>query len=607
MANAQKWLDEKYPQEKRTNIKNLDISNKNLEGSLKLEGFDNLEKLDCSNNLITKLKLGSEKITKLDVSNNNFDKQDLTCFRHLVRLKRLYLGTTDRGKIQQNLYNCFTGSLEPLKKLDKLKELAISNTNISSGLEHLPDSLEKIYCTNYLGENVGCEKIREELKDCFNRSKQYYDLQIWRRVQKAMTKEVGFPLLYTSSINTLKKAQKWLDQKYPEKEERRRCIQLDISFPSLRIGLEGALDLKDFKGVRLLNCSGHKITGLELGKYPQLEHFYCDTNQLTSLNINDYPELTKIDCSKNQLNELTITNCPQLAELYCSNNFVSNFNFNELEINKNKLTCLDLKNNRLFPLDLSVLSSFVNLELVDIGSNNREKISKGFYNQFSGSLKSLKNMNKLKFLNIEATDIDSGLEYLPKSLEEFYCTSYGTWTKVGKIEEILRDYVDPSQAQQLSSSSSQYQNISVTNFSPNYFENLQRWRKSKGIEINNNEELFDSDEGSPVSQSFGYESNSNQPVTRTELFERLINEAKTKLNTDLQLSLETLLDAQSEIIKGNDTFEIRQLKRKAKEKLLGSDLSTEEIENLCRLQSELVQWEEQEAQVEVNPNNFGSK
>ncbi|CAG8581754.1 3810_t:CDS:2 [Paraglomus occultum] len=47
-------------------------------------------------------------------------------------------------------------------------------------------------------------------------------------------------------------------------------------------------------------------------------------------------------------------------------------------------------------------------------------------------------MTGLKFLNIEATDIDRGLEYLPESLEEFYCTSYNTPTRVSKIEEILK-------------------------------------------------------------------------------------------------------------------------------------------------------------------------
>jgi len=166
-SQAQQWLDRNYPQEKRVNFKNLDISRRNLEGPLKLEGFSNLEKLDCSVNLITELSLdpgSEEKITKLNLRDNNFDEQDLTCFSRFVNLKKMYLGTT-KERIQQGCYNRFNGSLEPLKDLSELEELSISNTGIDSGLEHLPESLEKIYCVNDLGISGGCEKIRKELKN----------------------------------------------------------------------------------------------------------------------------------------------------------------------------------------------------------------------------------------------------------------------------------------------------------------------------------------------------------------------------------------------------------------------------------------------------------
>jgi len=46
--NAQEWLDENFPQEERKNAKELDISNKDLEGSLDLNDFINLRELDCS-------------------------------------------------------------------------------------------------------------------------------------------------------------------------------------------------------------------------------------------------------------------------------------------------------------------------------------------------------------------------------------------------------------------------------------------------------------------------------------------------------------------------------------------------------------------------------
>jgi len=57
MVSVQEWLDKKYPQEKRKNIKKLDISKKNLEGKLNIKGFSELTELDCSHNRITQLTI----------------------------------------------------------------------------------------------------------------------------------------------------------------------------------------------------------------------------------------------------------------------------------------------------------------------------------------------------------------------------------------------------------------------------------------------------------------------------------------------------------------------------------------------------------------------
>jgi len=188
----------------------------------------------------------------------------------------------------------------------------------------------------------------------------------------------------------------------------------------------------------VLDCSGHKITELKLGDHLQLEYLRCDNNQITELNISNCPDLTEFYCSGNQLANLNISNCPQITKLNFSNNLLTSFDFYEL--NESELTHLGLRNNNFSRRDLSELTPFVNLESIDVGrDDNQSEIKRGRYNRFYGSLEPLKNMTKLKFLSIEATDIDSGLEYLPESLEEFYCVSYGTSTKVRKIEESLKN------------------------------------------------------------------------------------------------------------------------------------------------------------------------
>jgi len=71
MVNAQEWLDQNYPDETRNQIKELDVSGKSLEGSLKLSGFTSLQKFDCSSNQLTKLSLADTgNLVDLNCSNN---------------------------------------------------------------------------------------------------------------------------------------------------------------------------------------------------------------------------------------------------------------------------------------------------------------------------------------------------------------------------------------------------------------------------------------------------------------------------------------------------------------------------------------------------------
>jgi len=44
MTEAQRWLDQNYPRDGRKMIALLDIREKDLKGSLKLDGFVNLKK-----------------------------------------------------------------------------------------------------------------------------------------------------------------------------------------------------------------------------------------------------------------------------------------------------------------------------------------------------------------------------------------------------------------------------------------------------------------------------------------------------------------------------------------------------------------------------------
>ncbi|CAG8787089.1 10898_t:CDS:1 [Dentiscutata erythropus] len=165
IVNAQASVDQEYPQETRKRIICLDISNKNLEGSLKLEGFSNLEVLNCSNNLLTDVDfsdLDPEKIKEINLKNNQLSIRDLTCFSKFVNIQRISVDSS------------FHGSLEPLKSLTKLRSITIAGTHINSGLKYLPISVNS---TGFFDrewnsftslitscENFGCHKVLKRLE-----------------------------------------------------------------------------------------------------------------------------------------------------------------------------------------------------------------------------------------------------------------------------------------------------------------------------------------------------------------------------------------------------------------------------------------------------------
>ncbi|CAI2167932.1 4667_t:CDS:10 [Funneliformis geosporum] len=125
---SQEWLNDSYPKESRSLIKNLYISNKNLEDSLNLKDFCNLEKLDCSYNQLVNLNLtGLARLEKINCDNNF-----------------LIIGNYDRERIKKAVYNRFCGSPKCLDGLTKLERFQIQNTDVENADDvYLPASSKR--------------------------------------------------------------------------------------------------------------------------------------------------------------------------------------------------------------------------------------------------------------------------------------------------------------------------------------------------------------------------------------------------------------------------------------------------------------------------------
>lgn len=214
MVNAQNWLNQNYPPSERSSIKKMDISNQDLVGPLKLEGFSNLENFDCSHNHLISLNLKDnnnlkeincshnnlaglalgnnlaltdldcsfnnllniefittlqcpKKLLYLDLRNNRFLPSNLSVFSPFSQIKKLYLGTSDLARIRLLIYNQFYGSLKPLQNCQDLERLCISNTAVNYGFEYLSDSLKEIFIADMreklTGEDLGHIQILTEL------------------------------------------------------------------------------------------------------------------------------------------------------------------------------------------------------------------------------------------------------------------------------------------------------------------------------------------------------------------------------------------------------------------------------------------------------------
>jgi len=123
---------------------------------------------------------------------------------------------------------------------------------------------------------------------------------------------------------------------------------------------------------------------------------------------------------------LDLTDFVSLEELYCYDNQLTGIKFSENAFDK--LRVLHVGNNQYPSQDLSLFSRLIKLEVLNLGNNN-----------FTGSLKFLKNLTNLRSLDISDTNIEDGLIYLSDQLESLFCRVEKK-VKCRKISEALKDY-----------------------------------------------------------------------------------------------------------------------------------------------------------------------
>lgn len=185
--------------------------------------------------------------------------------------------------------------------------------------------------------------------------------------------------------------QEYVNQKYPTKEDREKVIELDIS----------GWNEKEWKE----KPDWKKLGGdLNLTEFPNLEKLNCSFNEITSLNLTNCSKLTELKCWDNQLKKINFTTLPYLKILYAWTNYLTKLNWKALS--PENLTNISISNNNFTKQEISCFSEFINLEELYLGNDVGERLVEKTYNHFYGHVKELRNLTKLKKLQIEGTDIN---------------------------------------------------------------------------------------------------------------------------------------------------------------------------------------------------------
>ena len=212
-------------------------------------------------------------------------------------------------------------------------------------------------------------------------------------------------------------------------EEKARQIEvLDVSASNIKKVLGDRDPITSLRGIRYLkyvkdlNCSGQKLTTLNLELNSRVEKLNCSGNQLTDLWLDPRGNSLKyLTCSVNELTALDLSKSPELTELSCSNNKLTSL---DLSANK-KLQKIVAQTNALTTLDTRNLPELTDLYLwgnhdlksIDVSKNTKlEFLSVSHCKLTSLDVRNNRKLVKLYVDDNQLTALDVRSNYMLKKL-----------------------------------------------------------------------------------------------------------------------------------------------------------------------------------------------
>ncbi len=204
--------------------------------------------------------------------------------------------------------------------------------------------------------------------------------------------------------------------------------------------------------LKYLTCSVNELTALDLSKSPELTELSCSSNKLTSLDLSANKKLQKIVAQTNALTTLDTRNLPELTDLY----LWGNHDLKSIDVSKNtkleflsvshcKLTSLNVSNNR------KLVKLYVDdnqLTALDVRSNYMLKKLGCYENQLTAL--DLSNNVALEYLGVNDNPITELNLHPLSNLQELSCYKMKlTKLDVSRCTELRRLYCNDNQIETL--------------------------------------------------------------------------------------------------------------------------------------------------------------
>ena len=273
-------------------VTTLDVSSKSIQTLTGIEGFVNLEDLNCSNNVIQSLNLNNNaKLERLLCNGNRIEALSV---RSNPELRFLRAGKNLIGEI----------NLSDNTKLEQayLNDNLLTSLNVRSNA-----NLKVLDCSSNLLQtiNVTDNLLLEQLDFSTN---SIPEIDLFQNFYLASLDISDNPLTSIILFNLIR-----LREFHAEGNDLLTRIDFDQTHALEYISCHdnenlAVIETRGTLALKYLNCSGNQLTELDLSQNEFLESLYCQNNKLSALDLSLNAKLGFLHCNSNLLEVLNLKN-----------------------------------------------------------------------------------------------------------------------------------------------------------------------------------------------------------------------------------------------------------------------------------------------------------